>query len=414
MKWIDSTDLRNWAGRRDCQETLPLLARKLIRSTSDTIKSIKFPSGESVLFSGWDGILEVTEGTEYLPVGISLWEFGSSKDPKGKADYEYTKRIANPLGYNPAESTFIFVTPRLWQNGADWVTEKMKDGIWKDIKVYNCEILEEWIEVAPTVGAWLAKHIGKYPEGGIQPADDFWEEWTSGAKFKLNVEILLGGRKAEQEKVIELAKQPSIIAVQGISREESLAFIVSCFKSNPDKEEDFFSRSIIIDNADAFRELSVHDKPLILIPRFEDNGVLNRATLKGHTVIVPLGADSGSNWSNKIILPQIERESFVSALVKTGMTKEFAERFSKESARNITILRRQLEFTRTLPAWALPDNVSDIMPALIVGRWDENFENDKKIISDIARDNYENYSKRLTRWIHTQDSPIVKIGSTCV
>lgn len=412
MKWIDSTDLRNWANRRDCQDTLPHLVRKLIRATSNSIDSIKFPSGESVLFGGWDGILEVTEKTEYIPLGVSLWEFGANKDPKGKADGDYDKRSKNPLGFRPSESTFIFVTPRLWLKGDEWVAEKMKDGIWKDIKVINSEVLEEWIEIAPTVGAWLSKHIGKFPEGGIQPTDDFWEEWTAGNKFKLNVEIILGGREAEKEKVIKLINQSSISSVQGISREESLAFIIACFKDNPDKEEDFFSRSIIVDNAEIFRELSVHDNSLILIPRFEDNGVINRAIQKGHTVIVPLGAESTNSLSNKIILPQIERESFVSALEKAGMTKEFAERFSKESARNITILRRQLEFTRTLPLWSQPENVSDIIPALIVGRWDENFENDKKIISEISGDSYENYSKKLIRWLHTPDSPIVKIGST--
>ncbi|MCD4747546.1 MAG: hypothetical protein K8R58_14720 [Bacteroidales bacterium] len=413
MKWIDAYDLeKNWAGRRDCQETLPLLVRKLIRATSNSIKNIKFPSGESVLFGGWDGILEVTEETEFFPIGTSLWEFGASKDPKTKADSDYTKRTSNPLGFNPSESTFIFVTPRLWQNGEDWASEKMKDGIWKNVKVINSEILEEWIEVAPVVGAWLSKHIGKYPEGGIQPTDDFWEIWSSGTKFQLNTDILLGGRNKEKEKIIELIKQPSIIPVQGVSREESLAFIISCFQNSSDKEEDFFSRSIIVDNVDAFRELSVHYKPLILIPRFEDNGVINRAVQKGHTIIVPLGADSSGIWSNKIVLPQIEREAFVLALVKAGMTKETAERFSKESARNITILRRQLEFTRTAPAWALPENVSDIIPALIVGRWDENYENDKRIIAQIADDSYENYSKKLTRWLHTHDSPIVKIGST--
>jgi hypothetical protein len=79
MKWIDSTDLTSWANRRDCQETLPHLVRKLIRATSNTIQSIKFPSGESVLLGGWDGILEVTEETEYLPAGTSLWEFGASR-----------------------------------------------------------------------------------------------------------------------------------------------------------------------------------------------------------------------------------------------------------------------------------------------------------------------------------------------
>ena len=397
MKWIDSTDLRNWANRRDCQENLPLLVRKLIRATSNTIQSIHFPSGDNVLIGGWDGILKVLEETEYLPQGTSLWEFGSNKDPKGKADDDYEKRTKSPLGFDTCESNFIFVTPRLWQKGNDWANEKKKEGFWKDVRVINAETLEEWIEIAPTVGAWLAKYIGKYPNEGIQPTDDFWEEWVTGNKFKLNSEILLGGRQKAQENIINLINNPSVSAVQGISREESLAFILSCFKSNPHIEEDFFSRSIIVDNADAFRELCMHDKPLILIPRFEDNGVVNRAVSKGHTVIIPLGADSTDNWSNKIVLPHIERDAFVAALTKTGMTKEFAEKYSKESARNITVLRRQLEFTRTFPEWALPQNVSDIIPALLVGRWNDDAKYDREIISKLARDSYENYIKKLVQ-----------------
>jgi hypothetical protein len=270
MKWIDSTDLRAWANRRDCQETLPLLARKLIRATSNSITSIKFPAGESVLLGGWDGILEVVDGTEYIPTGSSLWEFGASVDPKGKADGDYKKRTENPLGYNPKDSTFVFVTPRLWQNGDEWIKEKMAEGKWKDIKVYNSEFLEEWIDEAPTVGAWLAiKHLHKFPDG-VQSTDDFWNEWSAGGKVQLNPDLLLGGRKKEQDKLIQNSKISEIIPVQGISRDETIAFVAACFKDNAALEEDFFARSIIVDNIDAFRKLSVLSKPLILIPRFED------------------------------------------------------------------------------------------------------------------------------------------------
>ncbi len=90
MNWVDSTDLKIWANRRDCQQTLPQLIRKLIRATSCSIQSIRFPAGENVLTGGWDGILEVTSETEYLPLGLSLWEFGANKDVKGKAD-DYDK-----------------------------------------------------------------------------------------------------------------------------------------------------------------------------------------------------------------------------------------------------------------------------------------------------------------------------------
>ena len=412
MKWIDTTDIRNWANRRDCQETLSLLVRKLIRATSSSIKNIKFPSGDNVLIGGWDGILVISEETEYLPNGISLWEFGANKDIKGKANDDYQKRTLNPLGYNPKESTYIFVTPRLWQNNEDWVKEKNAEASWKNIKVIDAEALEEWIDEAPSVGVWLARHIGKFPNGGIQSTDDFWEEWSAGIKFNLNSDILLGGRETEKIKVLEAIKTPLVFSIKGLSREESLAFILSCFKNNVEKEEDFFSRSIIVDNVDSFRELTSNNNPLILIPRFDDDGLINRAVQNGHSVLIPLGADNTSNWSNKIDLPLIDRESFVSALVKSGVQKEFAERYSKESARNITILRRQLEFTRNTPIWAKPDNVRDLIPALIVCRWNENFDSDKQIIAKIANTTYEEYIKRLSKWLYSPDSPIIKIGST--
>ena len=71
------------------------------------------------------------------------------------------------------------------------------------IKVIDAETLEEWIENAPTVGSWLAKHLGKYPSEGIQPTEDFWEEWSTGTKFNLNENILLGGREALKDCLID-------------------------------------------------------------------------------------------------------------------------------------------------------------------------------------------------------------------
>lgn len=410
MKWIASIDIAQWANSLDSQSTLPLLVRKLIRATLNNIRDIHFPSGENISLGGWDGILNISEATEYIPDGISFWEFGTNKDVKGKADDDYEKRTSNPLGFNPTEGTYIFVTPRLWTNKEKWIKEKKKDGVWKDIQVVDAEVLEEWIDTAPTVGSWFAKHLGKYPSEGIQPTEDFWEEWRSGTKFNLNENILLGGREALKASLIENTKIPTIAPIQGISREEALAFIVSCFK-NSEYEEDFFARSIIIDNPETFRKLATHKKPLILIPRFDNNGIINRAISNGHTVLMPLGVDSSENWENRVKLPNIDRDSFILALEQVGITHKLAEQYSKETARNITILRRKLGFEHTIPEWAHPNNVSDIIPALIVGRWDEYEDGDKEIISILSNDTYENYIYKLSKWLYSSDSPIIKVGS---
>ena len=76
MRWINSTDLKLWAPRRDCQENLPLLVRRLIRAHVTKIKNIKFPAGDNILIGGWDGILESDDENEYIPKGISVWEVG--------------------------------------------------------------------------------------------------------------------------------------------------------------------------------------------------------------------------------------------------------------------------------------------------------------------------------------------------
>ncbi|QJB32689.1 hypothetical protein HF329_15725 [Chitinophaga oryzae] len=412
MKWIDTTHIRNWAQRRDCQEHLPLLVRKLIRSTSDSITSISFPSGENVLVGGWDGILEVYEETDHLPLGLSVWEFGANSDIKGKADGDYAKRTAAPLGVEPKNTTYIFVTPRLWKKKQEWADAKNGEGIWKEVKVYDAQDLEEWIELAPTVGSWLAvKHLGILPSEGIQPTDDFWEEWSTGNRINFVPEVVLSGRIEQSKTLIENSASPDIIAIQGNSREEALAFIVATFLNDPLRAEDFFSRSVIIDSVEAFRKLLIIGKPLYLICRFDDDGILNRAKHKGHTIIVPIGLDRTDAWSDKIILPPLQRDAFVNAMVKSGMTEAQAEELSKKSARNLIVVRRQLDFKRLNPQWSLPENVNTILPAILAGRWNEDFDGDRKMVAMLAGEDYEVYIKRLQPWCFSPDAPVVKIGS---
>ncbi len=307
MHWVKTTDIRMWANRRDCQETLPQVVRRLIRASVTSIKKIKFPSGDNVLIGGWDGILESTEDTDFFPKGVSVWEFGSNRDVKAKADRDYEKRTKNPLNIEPAKTTYIFVTPRIWTTADSWIESKKQDGVWKDIRVINAEHLEEWLENNPTVSAWLAtKHLNKYPQERILPTDDYWEEWSQGETVNFTPKLLLGGRETELKNLVYNIHNKGIIYVKSISRDESLAFIISCFKASVSEEEHFFSKSLIIDDSEIFRKLAVHRTPLILIPRFEDDGVVNRAVSNGHKVVIPLGPEHRTISDNDIIhLPKL-------------------------------------------------------------------------------------------------------------
>lgn len=136
------------------------------------------------------------------------------------------------------------------------------------------------------------------------------------------------------------------------------------------------------------------------------------AVSKGNHVLVPLGVGDDMNLKNTITLPTIDRDGQVDALIKSGILREDAERLSRESARNITILKKLLKFPQYKAKWYDKENIRDIIPALLLGRWDENFVGDIELIEKLSGQSYADYSAVLNKWRDFEESPIIQIGRT--
>lgn len=412
MKWINAKDLENWASTRDCQESLPLVVRRLIWATVNGINSIVFPAGDSVNLPGWDGILESSQETEYIPKGLSLWEIGTNKNVKAKVEEDYQKRKQNPLGFNPSEATFIFVTPRIWSGKDEWISEKKEEKFWKSIKVYDATILEEWLEQAPAVGAWLAKSIGKYPQG-VLSVEDWWIEWSQVTTPSLVPELVLAGRKNQVESIKEwMSSSPFLKIIQAPTKDEAIAFIAALIYTLPEREKNFYlSKSIVILNLKSFRHITTTcKKGLLLIPQFEETEKAIVASQQGHHVYIPIGPDNTVS-TEKLVLPRLGREEFISALSeKMGISEENAEKYSNDTARSLSVLRRLLSPASKQPEWAKPDIATQFLPVLLAGKWEENKEKDKEIIKKLAETSYENFTSSLAKWLYKPDTPILKIG----
>ena len=130
----NASDLDHWASLLEGKSTFPELLRRLIRATTPTLTSLSFPSAEGVQLEGWDGLTTADAATPYVPAGPTGWELGTNKDQKGKADDDYDTRTANPLGLVPADSTFVFCTPRRWGQRKKWTTARLKEGHWRDVR----------------------------------------------------------------------------------------------------------------------------------------------------------------------------------------------------------------------------------------------------------------------------------------
>lgn len=197
---VDATDLAHWADRRDAQGRLPLLLRHLIHATASRIEHIGFPAEEAVQFGGWDGIVRVLTGNAFLPDGVSAWEMGTNRDVRTKANADYTKRRANPLGINPAETTFVFVTLRRWASKDTWVAERQAEGVWHEVRAYDADDLVAWLEQAPGVHLWLSIDLGKQPEGATA-LGTFWLDWSTVTRPPLSTELILARRHPEMERI---------------------------------------------------------------------------------------------------------------------------------------------------------------------------------------------------------------------
>jgi len=97
IRWIEASDLSDWADRRDCQDGLPELLSRLVLATCGHSAVLRFPSGDSVQFPGLDGQCTVLSDHGVLPGGKSCWEIGAQRTGiTGKANKDYTKRTRAP------------------------------------------------------------------------------------------------------------------------------------------------------------------------------------------------------------------------------------------------------------------------------------------------------------------------------
>ncbi len=409
-KWIDATDLITWADRLDARERLPQLLRLLVYATVQQPKRVTFPSGESIQMGGWDGVVDTPEGNSLVPDGYSVWELGVNKDFKGKADGDYDKRTKNPLGLAPAETTFIFVTPRRWSNKDKWETERKSEGVWADVRVYDADDLEQWLELAPAVHAWLAGLMGKWPQE-VQDISSFWDDWKNSTSPAMSTQLHLAGRNEEIDKVHNwLQAKPSKLTLQADTREEVIAFLAAVIHQMPEPQSaKYLSRCIIVQNESSWRYFANIQESLILIPAFEQPKFLPTK----HHILIPISREISLSNTDGLKLSRPDKTSFRQALIDMGLPEERAYDLIKNCKQNLNILRRLIAIAPEIntPNWAKPENARSLITVLLAGAWDDAKQGDREAIAKLARKPYEEVIADLSRWVNSSDPPVRQVGS---
>ncbi|MEW6106765.1 MAG: hypothetical protein AB1563_10455 [Bacillota bacterium] len=335
-----------------------------------------------------------------------------NKDIKGKADDDYEKRRADPRGIDPAQSTFVFVTPRRWGKKDKWVAARQSDRVWREVRVYDADDLEEWLELAPAVHVWLSTLIGKHPEGTVD-LGSFWKDWSAITQPATSPELVLSGRSDVVQTIHSwLPESVAPLTLQAESRDEALSVFAAALQQLPEEQRvAALSRAIIVNDVAAWHRLTASDQPLILIQAFDNREALGRTARTGYKVVIPLGrADSTS--AKTVEIPRLSREETLKAVVATGIPEERARDLAELARRSLTSFRRKLALSPEVqqPEWARPANARSLLPVMLAGGWNDTIDGDRQGIATLAQVPYDEISATLVRWANEADPPVRRVG----
>ncbi|NDV43134.1 hypothetical protein [Flagellimonas sediminis] len=415
MKIVTSTDLKQWADRIESKSLLPLLIRKLILAGIDIehISKIDFPFGDDTNTGGYDGDLESEKGNLFVPTGNSVWEFGVTERKKEKANNDYEKRKKNPLGKIPKETTYVSVTLKKYTKRKNWAEEKKLEKFWADVRFYDAIDMEHWLELAPSVEIWLARHLKK-PVSGVQCGEDYWQQWSTKGSLKFPHNLIVGSRESQTTTLIDLLKE-NIGALQYVkanTKEESLAFILASIESQErELRHSLQNVTLVVENPETFRQLSESKSQLILIPKFRIDDVdINAAINKKHKVIIPVSNSFTARRENLIVLPVVKGEVLRKNLETIGINREQADLLAKNSGKDISVLRRSLDFSSKKPSWLETQKPTILIPFLLLSRFDSSVEGDREIIEKFSKTSFDEYEKKLNEILHYDETPIYNVG----
>jgi len=424
MGVVTTAHLEQWANRVDARHMSGELMRRLIHANlpMSSISMIRFLANEATQLSGWDGVLSCSYQSPWVPDGNSVWELGVGANDRAKVKSDFNKRkdVDLPNGWVRNETTYVAVSFRKFNNKVDFETELKGLAGWKDVVIIDSSTMEEWIENFYSVQAWLNdEHV--IPYVSIESLAGFWQRWVEKTDPEITEALLLHARDEQGRQFLEqFSEEDAYFTVQSDSPEESLAFSYAVISANPEIEEqlNYLSKCVVVNSVEDARKLSTQEHHNVFLVNNAISEVRSLAKY-GHIVIVANGRRVPKKTPAEVELKRLLGRDFAEALQKIGLSKEDAEKDSRACGASVGIWRvwNQLEFGISddeLPNWAHNDYAETVIPAVLIGGWDESCEGDISIIQKLAGCNYAEYCLKLQQFLNHDNPLMVKIGDSWV
>lgn len=370
----DAQQLIQWADRLDCRARLPQLVRRLVHSTAEDLVEVDFAAGEGTGRPSFDGRVRAGTATAFVPQGLSVWEIGCSLDPAAKANADYGKRKSSvPTGVVPSSTTYVFVTPRRWSGRDQWAADRRKEEFWADVRAYDADSLEQWLELSPAASSWLTQLLGR--PGDVQALEDYFTEWSVRTSPPTPHTLVLKGREEAQATSLDwLRGPPGVVSIGVPDVGEAAAFIYAVLRqaAGSDRER-LLDRAIVVRSNASLRTVGLEGRNQIVVALECGVDVARIAARSGHHVVC---ATPGKPTGERIELGPLDRPGVAAVLESLGIDPETANMWSRETGGDTVAVRGRLGDRG-------PELPAELAPLLLAGSWSESSEADMAVVQEI-------------------------------
>jgi addiction module HigA family antidote len=414
---IKANEIESWAAANISARTrLSVFLRTLVNSTGVVLTKVVFPGNDDAERADWDGFVVASEGTPWIPQGMSGWEFGCDSEPKQKADSDYANRTKATEKSVRAETTFVFVTPRSWKGKNKWESDRRRDGLWKDVRAFDASDLEQWLEQSIAAQTWFANETKRATASGTRSLDQCWTDWANVSKPPLVgglfATAIRGGGPIVSSMIFKSHDGPIIVAAD--STDEALAFLATLFSEAAGELAAYRDRVVVFDEPGVLPRLAAGLSTFIAVASTRE--VERELAPFSHSissiVVYPRNA---TNTTPHVMLEPLDADAFRLSLQTMGFDRDAIERLGRASGRSLTVLRRRLSTFPAIqtPAWAADTaRAARLVPFLFAGAWDSTNRNDQLVLSSLASGViYPALEKELQALTQLNDAPVWSVAS---
>lgn len=388
------------------QELLSELVKRLIIDSSKSLSSIRIPSKDDIWAPGFDGIIENDEKNTYVAAGKSVWEFGNNINPQTKFNTDYDKRTKNPLGIDKKETTFYFVTPKIWAfKGTGESISEMENNKedWKEVHVYDASVLCDWINSRPIVAAWLIEQLFDDTKINFETVSKAWDIFSKKTDPSFTDKMFLIKREAESENLLNCIINNEIVKIKSKTFIDAYGFCLASILKSPN----LLNEIIVINDEETYKMLSNIVEGKIFLLSFMNISAFD----KRNTTIVCYGQEAVSVTDVDVELTSLRKNQFIEALKDMGIDKSEIEDFYFHTHGEIFALIRRIPglSNNIKPNWSSKANINSLVPLLFMRTINITNEAEKEICEKLANDSFDNILYAFDDFIKMEDSPIKRV-----